>query len=121
MACVAVLVQALGIRFQLRSQRSASQGINRSWVGAVIKEVVEWSFHSTSIHGWSRLRLCRVLSSETGEKAGMRRFTRHSPELGIVAENMYRCLWSWVVCVAVTLAVSAFTAPKPPAELTGLV
>src|ERR1039457_4476059 len=84
MGCVAVLVQAPGIGFQRRSQRSASQGINRSWVGAVIKEIVEWSFHSTSIHGWSRLRLCRVLSSETREMAGARRVysaysgTRHS-------------------------------------------
>src|ERR1017187_5291397 len=101
MACVAVLVQALGIRFQLRSQRSASQGINRSWVGAVIKEVVEWSFHSTSIHGWSRLRLCRVLSSETREMAGARTIysawsgTRHSvyyAELGIAATPLPR-IW----------------------------
>src|ERR1035438_10018888 len=88
MACVAVLVQALGIRFQLRSQRSASQGINRSWVGAVIKEVVEWSFHSTSIHGWSRLRLCRVLSSETPKWQGRGQFTRHSPVRGIVAQGV---------------------------------
>src|ERR1039458_8866344 len=88
MGCVAVLVQALGIGFQRRSQRPASQGIKRSWVGAVIKEVVEWSFHSTSIHGWSRLRLCRALPSETAERAGARRFTRHSPELGIVPEQM---------------------------------
>ena len=38
-----------------------------------------------------------------------------------MAENMYRGLWSWLICVLVTVAVSAFTRPKPVAELTGLV
>src|SRR5207237_10263036 len=30
-----------------------------------------------------------------------------------MAENMYRALWSWVVCVLVTIAVSMLTKPKP--------
>ena len=34
---------------------------------------------------------------------------------------MYRALWSWLICVTVTVAVSALTKPKPVAELTGLV
>jgi SSS family solute:Na+ symporter len=38
-----------------------------------------------------------------------------------MAENMYRALWSWVVCVIVTVAVSIVTIPKPDAELQGLV
>ena len=38
-----------------------------------------------------------------------------------MAENMYRALWSWIICVVVTVAVSAFTQPKPAGELTGLV
>jgi SSS family solute:Na+ symporter len=38
-----------------------------------------------------------------------------------MAENMYRALWSWTICVIVTLVVSAFTRPKPVEELTGLV
>ncbi|HLK47240.1 MAG TPA: hypothetical protein VKT49_03845, partial [Bryobacteraceae bacterium] len=38
-----------------------------------------------------------------------------------MAENMYRGLWSWVICVIVTVAVSYATRPKPAAELTGLV
>ncbi len=38
-----------------------------------------------------------------------------------MAENMYRALWSWLICVIVTVAVSAFTRPKPVKELTGLV
>jgi SSS family solute:Na+ symporter len=38
-----------------------------------------------------------------------------------MAENMYRALWSWVVCVLITVLVSMFTKPKPDAELTGLV
>ena len=38
-----------------------------------------------------------------------------------MAENMYRALWSWLICVIVTVAVTAFTKPKPDNELTGLV
>jgi SSS family solute:Na+ symporter len=38
-----------------------------------------------------------------------------------MAENMYRALWSWLICVIVTVAVSVFTKPKPVEELTGLV
>jgi SSS family solute:Na+ symporter len=38
-----------------------------------------------------------------------------------MAENMYRALWSWLICVIVTVAVTAFTKPKPDKELTGLV
>ena len=38
-----------------------------------------------------------------------------------MAENMYRGLWSWLICVTVTVAVSAFTRPRPVEELTGLV
>lgn len=38
-----------------------------------------------------------------------------------MAENMYRALWSWLICVAVTVAVSLVTEPKTDAELNGLV
>src|ERR1035441_8768506 len=38
-----------------------------------------------------------------------------------MAENMYRALWSWLICVTVTVAVSYVTKPKPVEELTGLV
>ena len=38
-----------------------------------------------------------------------------------MAENMYRALWSWLICVIVMVAVSYFTEPKPVEELTGLV
>jgi len=38
-----------------------------------------------------------------------------------MAENMYRALWSWLICVIVTVAVSYLTKPKPVEELTGLV
>lgn len=38
-----------------------------------------------------------------------------------MAENMYRALWSWIVCVIVTVVVSLLTRPKPVEELTGLV
>lgn len=38
-----------------------------------------------------------------------------------MAENMYRALWSWIVCVVVTVVVSYMTAPEPAANLKGLV
>jgi solute:Na+ symporter, SSS family len=38
-----------------------------------------------------------------------------------MAENMYRGLWSWVICVVVTVVVSMVTIPKPASELSGLV
>jgi solute:Na+ symporter, SSS family len=38
-----------------------------------------------------------------------------------MAENMYRGLWSWLVCVLVTVVVSLMTTPKPISELNGLV
>jgi SSS family solute:Na+ symporter len=38
-----------------------------------------------------------------------------------MAENMYRGLWSWIICVVVTVAVSMLTKPKPESELKGLV
>ncbi len=38
-----------------------------------------------------------------------------------MAENMYRALWSWIICVAVTVIVSYLTKPRPERELVGLV
>jgi SSS family solute:Na+ symporter len=38
-----------------------------------------------------------------------------------MAENMYRALWSWILCVVVTVVVSYMTKPKPLSELNGLV
>jgi SSS family solute:Na+ symporter len=38
-----------------------------------------------------------------------------------MAEDMYRALWSCLICVAVTVAVSLATEPKPFSELKGLV
>ncbi len=44
-----------------------------------------------------------------------------SPDAQPQAENLYRALWSWLICVAVTVAVSLATRPKTDAELNGLV
>jgi len=49
------------------------------------------------------------------------RYVALSPHARDMAENMYRALWSWIVCVAVTVAVSYMTRPKPISELNGLV
>jgi SSS family solute:Na+ symporter len=44
-----------------------------------------------------------------------------SPDAKPMAENMFRALWSWLICVGVTVVVSLVTKPKPEAELNGLV
>ncbi len=49
------------------------------------------------------------------------RYVALSPNARDMAENMYRALWSWIVCVVVTVIVSLMTRPKPVEELNGLV
>jgi len=49
------------------------------------------------------------------------RYVALSPNARDMAENMYRALWSWMVCVVVTVAVSYLTQPAPDSELEGLV
>jgi solute:Na+ symporter, SSS family len=44
-----------------------------------------------------------------------------SPHAKPMAEDMYRALWSWVLCTVVTVVVSLMTKPKPESELVGLV
>src|ERR1700744_3443296 len=38
-----------------------------------------------------------------------------------MANDMFRALWSWLICVAVTVIVSLMTKPRPESELNGLV
>ena len=49
------------------------------------------------------------------------RYVALSPYARDMAENMYRALWSCLVCAFVTVVVSLVTKPKPDAELKGLV
>src|SRR5580704_11535809 len=49
------------------------------------------------------------------------RYVALSPDAKALAEDMYRALWSWLVCVIVTVVVSLMTKPKPLSELEGLV
>jgi SSS family solute:Na+ symporter len=49
------------------------------------------------------------------------RYVALSPHARDMAENMYRALWSWIVCALVTVVVSLVTKPKPDSELAGLV
>ena len=44
-----------------------------------------------------------------------------SPDAKDMAENLYRALWSWVVCVLITVVVSYFGKARPENELKGLV
>jgi len=49
------------------------------------------------------------------------RYVAMSPNAKAMAEDMYRALWSWIVCVLVTVIVSYATAPMPEKDLVGLV
>ena len=49
------------------------------------------------------------------------RIVAFSPHAKDMAENIYRAWWSLVVNVAVTVAVTLVTKPKPEEELQGLV
>ncbi|MGB9609548.1 MAG: sodium:solute symporter family protein [Bryobacteraceae bacterium] len=49
------------------------------------------------------------------------RYIALSPHAKDMAENMYRALWSWIICVVVTIAVSYATKPVPESALRGLV
>ncbi|MGA9718247.1 MAG: sodium:solute symporter family protein [Acidobacteriaceae bacterium] len=49
------------------------------------------------------------------------RYVALSPDAKTMAEDMYRALWSWIVCVIVTVVVSYMTKPRPVSELAGLV
>jgi SSS family solute:Na+ symporter len=49
------------------------------------------------------------------------RYVALSPQAKDMAENMYRGLWSWIICVVVTVVVSMVTVAKPVSELSGLV
>ena len=71
------------------------------------------------------------LAAGTASSIGMWVWVQRSPQaLGIIAlsshaqgmaENLYRALWSWIICVIVTVVVSYATKPTPIAELAGLV
>jgi solute:Na+ symporter, SSS family len=53
--------------------------------------------------------------------AGALRYIAMSPDAKPMAENLYRALWSWIICVVVTVVVSLVTKPVPTAQLAGLV
>jgi len=49
------------------------------------------------------------------------RYVALSPHAKGLAQDMYQALWSFVVCVTVTVVVSLATKPMPDGQLTGLV
>ncbi len=49
------------------------------------------------------------------------RYVALSPHAKGLAQDMYQALWSFIVCVVVTVVVSMATKPMPEVELTGLV
>src|ERR1700760_829691 len=49
------------------------------------------------------------------------RYVALSPNAKALAQDMFQALWSFCVCVIVTVVVSYATKPKPDAELDGLV
>ncbi len=53
--------------------------------------------------------------------AGALQYIALSPDAKPMAENLYRALWSFVICVVITFVVSMLTKPTPVAQLAGLV
>src|SRR6202051_4890309 len=53
--------------------------------------------------------------------AGALRYIAMSADAKPMAENLYRALWSWIICVGVTVVVSLMTKPVPTEQLSGLV
>jgi len=49
------------------------------------------------------------------------RYVALSTHAKALAQDMFQALWSFVVCVIVTVVVSMATKPKPDSELDGLV
>src|SRR6202522_1085430 len=49
------------------------------------------------------------------------RYVALSPNAKGLAQDMFQALWSFIVCVVVTVGVSLATKPVPDAQLTGLV
>ena len=49
------------------------------------------------------------------------RYVALSPDAKALAQDMYQALWSFLVCVIVTVVVSLATKPLPDSELVGLV
>ena len=49
------------------------------------------------------------------------RYIAFSEHAKAMAEDVYRALWSWIICASVTIIVSLMTRPKPESELVGLV
>jgi SSS family solute:Na+ symporter len=48
------------------------------------------------------------------------RYVALSPDAKDMAENLYRALWSLLICIVVTIVVSLFTEPKTEEQLSGL-
>ena len=42
-------------------------------------------------------------------------------DAGPLAQDVWRALWCWIICVVITVVVSLLTKPKPDSELVGLV
>jgi SSS family solute:Na+ symporter len=80
---------------------------------------------ATPAGGWAGL-LAGTLSS-VGMYAWVKvdpsavRYVALSSQAQDQAQNMFRALWCWLICVIVTVVVSWLTKPKPDAELANLV
>ena len=57
----------------------------------------------------------------THSDPGALRYIALSADAKPMAENLYRGLWSWLICVSVTVIISLMTKPVPAEQLGGLV
>ena len=84
----------------------------------VIRHVVEARFSRWRFLGLPRRhRFFRAMWAWVKMDPSALRYIALSPYAKDMAENMYRALWSCIICAFVTVVVSLLTKPKPEAEL----
>ncbi|MDM7924571.1 MAG: sodium:solute symporter family protein [bacterium] len=85
-----------------------------AWVKFVDASFLAYMAFSPSAHGAMKDWMALKAAAPAGTSVPI-------APISDMAENMYRALWCWVICVVVTVVVSLLTKPKPDKELTGLV
>ncbi len=85
-----------------------------AWVKFVDASFLAYMAFSPSAHGQMKDWMALKAAAPAGTSIP-------TAPISDMAENMYRALWCWVICVAVTVVVSLLTKPKTDKELTGLV
>jgi SSS family solute:Na+ symporter len=92
-------------------------------LGMLWKRATNWGGFSGLLVGTAS-SICMWLYTNFGSEAHRAAALAHialSRDAQPMANDMFRALWSWLICVAVTIIVSFLTKPKSERELSGLV